>query len=178
MTISEIQSLTGKVIRDVTFGMPGLVHINFTDGPSIEVAADTLRWADDLDDPRRDDDLRRYAVPIMSRAQPAPRAHASDGECVHRKRILCADGHSISAQASSYHWCEPRDNSFANLWLYDYVECGYPELPDGTGCQPAELEEHRELDSSIYTYVPIRALAAFVQAHGGQIGGGEIVTNY
>ena len=109
---------------------------------------------------------------------PAPRAHASDGECVHRKRILCADGHSISAQASSYHWCEPRDNRFANLWLYEYVELGYPELPDGTTYEPAELEEHREHDSSIYTYVPIRALAAFVQAHGGQIGGGEIVTNY
>ena len=171
MKISDIQSLTGKVIRDVTFGMPGLVHVNFTDGTSIEVS-DNLRWADDLDD------LRRYAMPIMSRAQPAPRAHASDGECVQRKRILCADGHSISAQASSYHYCEPRDNSFENLWLYDYVELGYPELPDGTAYEPAELEEHRECNSSIYTYVPIRALAAFVQAHGGQIGGGEIITNY
>ena len=77
MTISEIQSLTGKVIRDVTYGMPGLVHINFTDGPSIEVAADTLRWADDLDDPRRDDDLRRDAVHIMSRAQRAFEAHTN-----------------------------------------------------------------------------------------------------
>ena len=167
MKISEIQSLTGKVIRDVTFGMPGLVHINFTDDTSIEVS-DNLRWADDLDD------LRRDAVPIMSCA------HASNRAPVYRKRILCADGFSISVQASAFHYSEPRDNRFADIRLYELVEAGYPEGPDGSDHEvPQWFEDFRECgDSKVFPYVPIMKVMELIDAHGGRVEGGEIITNY
>ena len=155
MKISDIQSLTGKTIKDVTLGAPESVHINFTDGTSIEVA-DTLRWAGET-----------------------LRAHASNREIVRRRRIQCADGHSISVQASAFHYSQPRDNRFHNIWLYDAVECGYPETRDGEVYHPAELEAYREQgDSSVYPYTPIGVVAAFVHAHGGAVSGGEIDPNY
>lgn len=111
--------------------------------------------------------------------QPAARAHASNRETVRRTRIQCADGHSISVQASAFHYSQPRDNRFHNIWLYDAVECGYPETRDGEVYHPAELEAYREQgDSSVYPYTPIGVVAAFVHAHGGAVSGGEIDTNY
>lgn len=154
MKIRDIQSLAGKTIMDVTLGASESVHINFTDGTSIEVA-DTLRWVGE-----------------------PPRTHARDSKTVHRKRIQCADGHSISVQASWGHYCEPRDNRFHNIWLYDAVEVGYPETRDGEVYHPAELEAYREQgDSSVYPYTPIGVVAAFVHAHGGAVSGGEIDPN-
>jgi len=112
--------------------------------------------------------------------QPVPRAYTPDRETVRRNRIRCADGHSISVQASFTHYSQPRDNRFHNIWLYDAVEVGYPELPDGTAYEPAELEEYREKygESKVYPYTPIGVVAAFVHAHGGAVSGGEIDPNY
>lgn len=145
--------------------------------------SDFRRHAEDLDD------LRREAVHTMSRAQRAfeshtpptePRAHASDREVVHRKRILCADGFSISVQASSYHYSEPRDNRFADIRLYELVECGYPEGPDGCEHEvPQWFEDFRECgDSKVFPYVPIMQVMKLIDAHGGRVEGGEIVTDY
>lgn len=111
--------------------------------------------------------------------QPA-RAHASDRETVHRKRILCADGFSISVQASWRHYCEPRDNRFADIRLYELVECGYPEGPDGCEHEvPQWFEDFRECgDSKVFPYVPIMQVMKLIDAHGGRVEGGEIVTDY
>lgn len=108
---------------------------------------------------------------------PPRRAAGDDRNSVIRKRIQCADGHSISVQASAFHYSQPRENRYFNLWLYDAVECGFPELPDGTVYRPAELEKYREYDSDIYPYTPIGVVAAYVQAHGGAVSGGEIIND-
>lgn len=111
---------------------------------------------------------------------PAARARASDRESVRRKRILCADGFSISVQASSVHYCEPRDNRFANIRDYELVECGYPEGPDGCEHEvPQWFEKFRECgDSKVFPYVPIMKVMELIDAHGGRVEGGEIVKDY
>lgn len=69
--------------------------------------------------------------------------------------VECADGYSLSVQASEYHYCTPRRNSGP----YTHVEvwhCGSPEILDeyGNGDDP-------------YAYVPIEIVAELIDNHGG-----------
>jgi hypothetical protein len=151
--LQDLTALRGKTIRDVEL-FHGEITITCDDGTSAVIDGS-----------------------VHSIELPPPRAAADDRNGVLRTRIVCADGYSISVQASSFHYSAPRDNRFANLWLYDAVECGHPETPDGVAYQPADLEPYREkyaAGSRIYPYTPIGVVAAFVQAHGGAVSGGEI----
>ena len=44
-----------------------------------------------------------------------------------RPRVHCADGFSVSVQASQYHYCRPRID---NAEKYNTVELGYPSASD------------------------------------------------
>lgn len=151
--MKDLQVLIGKTILDVEL-FHGEITITCTDGTSAVIDGS-----------------------VHSIELPPPRAAADDRHGVRRTRIVCADGYSISVQASSFHYSAPRDNRYANLWLYQQVEVGYPETPAGEVYQPAELEPYREkyaAGSRVYPYTPIGVVAAFVQAHGGMVSGGEI----
>lgn len=80
-------------------------------------------------------------------------------------RIKCRDGHSLSVQASQYHYCWPRND----LGPWDYVEVGFP-----TAEPPESWAEYFDGDweqggrtDSVYAYVPIALVAEFICAHGG-----------
>lgn len=80
-----------------------------------------------------------------------------------RPLIECADGLTLSVQASAYHYCTPRDNG--GRWYS--VEVGFPSLP---------LEELREwaddpdaLTATVYANVPIEVVERIVNEHGGII---------
>lgn len=118
-------------------------------------------------------------------------------------RIVCADGYSVSVQASSTSYSTPRTNH-GPWWK---VECGYACPPDGMpGSTPPDeeairivaeadaagldvdflvrlranrhlyvvVEEWREWaenaergGDTVYGYVPVEAVVAWVNAHGG-----------
>jgi hypothetical protein len=77
-------------------------------------------------------------------------------------RVECADGFSMSVQASNGHYCTPRDS----IGPWNTVEVGYPTqavesfLPyiDGSADAPTD---------TVYGYVPIELVAQAIIDHGG-----------
>lgn len=76
-------------------------------------------------------------------------------------RIVCADGFSLSVQASHSHYCAPR-NDFGP-WLK--VEVGYPSAR-AEELMPYAEDPDRPTDT-VYGYVPIEIVSAVIDAHGG-----------
>lgn len=76
--------------------------------------------------------------------------------------VQCADGFTMSVQASKHHYCTPRDS--AGPWTK--VEVGFPTtkvesfMPyiDGADSDPTD---------TVYGYVPIRLVVQAIADHGG-----------
>ena len=79
-----------------------------------------------------------------------------------RPHLVCADGFSVSVQASEYHYCWPRINGAEK---YESVELGYPNLEDSLIMDYAE-DDDRPTDT-VYGYVPIHIVCELVEKHGG-----------
>jgi hypothetical protein len=78
------------------------------------------------------------------------------------ERIVCADGVSLSVQASDCHYCTPRDDAGP----YTHVEVGYPSVvPPRSWMQYAEDRQHPR--GTVYGYVPIEMVVRFIKRHGG-----------
>jgi hypothetical protein len=77
------------------------------------------------------------------------------------KRIECADGFSLSVQASHGAYCSPR----TNLGPWYQVEVGYPSDV------PTEIMHYCENPETptetVYGYVPIELVETLIEAHGG-----------
>lgn len=74
-------------------------------------------------------------------------------------RAECADGYSVSIQASSLHYSIPRKN---NAVPYDRVEIGYPTWWD------EELKRFREYeDGGVCPCVPVEVINDVLKKHGG-----------
>jgi hypothetical protein len=85
-----------------------------------------------------------------------------------RPEIQCADGFTISVQAHAGAYCFPRPGSNAPREFsgpFTEVECGFPNGP------VPELAEWKDGDGedtdSVYGYVPISAVLALIEKHGG-----------
>ena len=65
-----------------------------------------------------------------------------------RPRIICNDGFSISVQASSGHYCSPREHCY----FYSQMELGYPSEEVTELIEYAEDEN--DLINTVYGYVP------------------------
>lgn len=74
------------------------------------------------------------------------------------KRIYCVDGAHASIQASETHYCSPQNN----IGPYTHVEIW---CIDDIGNIPVTQFEYSEDEPS--AYVPIEAVAAFLDDHGG-----------
>ena len=87
-----------------------------------------------------------------------------------RNRIICADGFTMSVQASSYHYCSPRTDA---ALAYGAVEIGMPSQPEEL------LEPHMEGDdgddptTAIYPYTPADVVLQGIAKHGG-MGDGQL----
>ena len=87
--------------------------------------------------------------------------HKSTDFCM-MKQIECVDGFKISVQASSGHYCQPRETG---AYEYHMVECGFPnQVPDFI-LQYAEDSE-RPTDT-VYGYVPTELVNKLINSHGG-----------
>ena len=80
----------------------------------------------------------------------------------NRPRLMCADGFSVSVQASEYHYCTPRINGADK---YETVELGFPSAEDSLIVDYAE-EADRPTDT-VYGYVPVHIVCELVEKHGG-----------
>ena len=94
-----------------------------------------------------------------------------------RPRIICADGFSLSVQASEGHYCSPRTTygnlDFVNGWVpYNAVEIGFPSAHEDT-LQPY-IDGDTDPDgnpvlqtNTVFAYVPYVIVSDIVDAHGG-----------
>jgi len=78
-----------------------------------------------------------------------------------RPQIICADGLSMSVQASKYHYCTPRDD----FGPYSKVEVGFPSERIEEFMPFAE-DSDRPTDT-VYALVPIEIVEQVIEAHGG-----------
>ena len=88
----------------------------------------------------------------------------SDGTKIDgvRPAILCADGFSVSVQASKTHYCTPRIDGAET---YETVELGFPSVEDSLIIDYAE-DLDRPTDT-VYGYVPVHIVCELVEKHGG-----------
>ena len=89
-------------------------------------------------------------------------ARASDYLNTCRK-VVCADGFTMSVQASENHYCSPRNNE--GPW--SSAEIGYPSRIEPLLWNYAD--EPGKWTDTVYGYVPIELIAAVVEVHGGLI---------
>lgn len=81
------------------------------------------------------------------------------------KMAYCADGFSVSIQASEKNYCTPRNNSGP----YTEVELGFPSLKDGLLLPYAEDPDNPT--ETVYGYVPSAVVLEVLEAHGGWVDG-------
>ena len=82
------------------------------------------------------------------------------------KRIECADGLSMSVQASRFSYCEPRvDNAKA----YTEVEVGFPNAYEPILAPYAEDME--DYTGTVYGFVPVQLIVDVCAKHGGIVAG-------
>ena len=79
--------------------------------------------------------------------------------------IKCADGFSMSVQASRGSYCSPRDDSGP----YDSVEVGFPSSFDVYLHQYAE--DPGKPTDTVYGWVPADTVIMCIDAHGGMVSG-------
>tara|TARA_R110000765_G_scaffold305114_3_gene399050 strand:- start:310 stop:630 length:321 start_codon:yes stop_codon:yes gene_type:complete len=81
--------------------------------------------------------------------------------------VTCQDGFRISVQASSCHYCSPRED---NAESYATVELGYPSSP-----QPlihSYAEDRNAPTQTVYSQVPVAIVRELLAKHGGIVSGG------
>ena len=79
--------------------------------------------------------------------------------------IKCADGFTMSVQASAGHYCSPR---VTGLGFYNTYEVGYPS--DVEPLLMPYAEDEKQPTGTVYAYVPAQVIADVIAKHGYVIG--------
>ena len=79
--------------------------------------------------------------------------------------VKCADGFTMSVQASKGSYCSPRDDSGP----YDSVEVGFPSSYDFYLHEYAEDPD--KPTQTVYGWVPADTVMMCIDAHGGMVSG-------
>lgn len=107
----------------------------------------------------------------------------SESKSPHNKpRIVCADGVSLSVQASSFHYSLPRENGPEDWWnYYAEVEVGYVRDKNGELLDVSKgWSREYVLDDgtcAVYAYVPVDDVLEFIASHGGAVESNPPVPN-
>ena len=80
-------------------------------------------------------------------------------------RVCCADGFSMSVQASANAYCSPRDDTGP----YEAVEIGYPSAYEPMIAKYAEDPDNPT--ETVYGWVPADKVSLIIVKHGGIISG-------
>jgi hypothetical protein len=87
-----------------------------------------------------------------------------------RPRVRCADGVSLSVQASEYAYCHPRQRYNRHWTTYNSVEVGYIYDKNTRPFSPPDIwREYQNGNDEIWAYVPVSVVEEFLQAHGGEV---------
>lgn len=93
----------------------------------------------------------------------------SNGRTAHR--ILCADGFSISVQASPHHYSDDSSDGEAPYWtdrepVYPWTsfEVAYPSAPIAGWPEPDDGS------TALWSWVPKEQVAQLLTEHGGTVG--------
>ena len=87
------------------------------------------------------------------------------------KRVVCADGFSMSVQAHEGSYCSPRAS---DVEFYESVEIGFPSARDPLLKNYAENPDADIVGGevqTVYGWVPAGVVRAVIRSHGGQVGG-------
>lgn len=79
-----------------------------------------------------------------------------------RPRITCADGFSLSVQASRFHYCSPRID---NAVKYTHVEVGFPS--ERVEALMPYAEDEDDPTGTVYGQVPVEVVWTIINEHGG-----------
>jgi len=82
------------------------------------------------------------------------------------KKIICADGFSMSVQAGEYNYSHPRVN---NASRYFSVEIGYPSEKETLIIEYAE--DPANPTGTVYGWVPAAIISLICAKHGGIVSG-------
>lgn len=80
--------------------------------------------------------------------------------------VVCADGVTLSVQASRHHYCTPRNDEGP----YTTVEVGFPSVRPPVSWKPY-CEDWKDPTNTVYGCVPVALVAHFVKRHGGMTAG-------
>jgi hypothetical protein len=83
------------------------------------------------------------------------------------KRVVCADGFTISVQAHAGAYCTPRDDGAER---YTEVELGYPSEREELIMDWIEVPDGNPTDS-VYPYIPVDVVTTVIVKHGGMVEG-------
>ena len=88
------------------------------------------------------------------------------------ERVVCADGFSVSVQASGFNYCAPRTDE--GPW--ESVECGFPSEKDPVlekwaEDPSAEICEDTGYVQTVYGWVPSQVILRVIESHGGLVSG-------
>ena len=82
------------------------------------------------------------------------------------EKVVCADGFSMSVQASEFSYCSPREN---NATKYNEVEVGFPSTPESLLTEFAE--DPSNPTGTVYGWVPAQTVTNVIAKHGGIVSG-------
>ncbi|KFC86050.1 hypothetical protein [Hafnia alvei] len=80
------------------------------------------------------------------------------------RRVICADGYSVSIQASDSAYCQPRSD-FKDIAMYHSFELGFPSEKDEIIMD--WCEEVQDPTGTVYAYVPRDVVEKLIEKHGG-----------
>ena len=90
-----------------------------------------------------------------------------------RDYVVCADGFTMSVQASENHYCSPRADG-AEV-IYGRVEIGFPSEREPEFDEYVEdlSQDGKDIDwtGSVYGWVPSDIVALVIAKHGGMVSG-------
>lgn len=82
------------------------------------------------------------------------------------EKIICNDGFSVSIQASSAHYCRPRETQTEKT-NYETVELGFPTETDELILE--WVEDADDPTDTVYAQVPVEVVEELLWKHGGVI---------
>lgn len=86
--------------------------------------------------------------------------HSPDLDWTYRPEIECADGTTLSVQASTVHYSMPRENDGP----YTHVEVGFPSVMPPWWNSYAE---DKDITETVAPFVPVGLVREFIDDHGG-----------
>lgn len=87
-----------------------------------------------------------------------------------RPRVHCADGVSLSIQASEYAYCSPRQRLQRPWGFYGLVEVAFIYNKDSKTFPPPDIwRQYQDGTRQVWAYVPVSVVKEFIAEHGGEV---------